>query len=201
MAAGQPYFDECLVTFLSRCSALGLPIEDSADNGSVTLHQIDPGELSPGEFSWQVRNEVEAGANVVVIDSLNGYINAMPEERFLTIQLHEILSYMNQMGVASFLIVAQHGLLGEGMRSPVDTSYLADSVLLLRYFEARGEIHKAISVLKKRSGSHEHSIRELIFSSDGISVGEPLREFSGILTGVPHFEGTTERLTATGEAK
>jgi circadian clock protein KaiC len=178
-------FDEGRGTFITRCDALGLPLRRHLADGMIQLHQVDPGELSPGEFIWRVRDEVDKGAKVVMIDSLNGFLNAMPEERFLIIQLHELLSYMSQKGVASFLIVAQHGLLGAAMKSPVDTSYLADTVVLLRYFETAGEVRKAISVLKKRSGPHEKSIRELTMGNDGLTVGETLHKFRGVLTGVP----------------
>lgn len=179
-------FDEGKRSILKRSKSLGLEIEKYLENKSISLQQIDPAELAPGEFINLVCEAVEKqNARVVVIDSLNGYINAMPEERFLIIQMHELLSYLNQRGVATFMIVSQHGLIGSNMNSPVDVSYLADTVLLLRYFETQGEVHKAISVLKRRSGEHEKSIREVAFSPEGISVGEPLTHFRGVLTGVP----------------
>jgi circadian clock protein KaiC len=131
---------------------------------------------------------------VLIIDSLNGYLNAMPEERFLTIQLHELLTYLAQQGVVTLLLVAQHGLVGSGMVTPVDASYLADSVLLLRFFEAAGRVRKAISVMKKRSGGHEDTIRELTMGPGGICIGAPLEQFQGILTGVPSFLGQPEEL-------
>jgi circadian clock protein KaiC len=165
----------------------------------IDVQQVDPAELSPGEFAHRVRQAVEKdGARVVVIDSLNGYLNAMPEERFLTIQLHELLTYLGRRGVVTLLLVAQHGMMGTSMQSPVDASYLADSVILLRYFEHAGKVKKAVSVVKKRSGHHEESIRELRFSSRGISLSEPLAHFQGVLTGVPirvtpsHNEGGVE---------
>jgi circadian clock protein KaiC len=146
--------------------------------------------MSPGEFAHRVRQSTEEdGARVVVIDSLNGYMNAMPEERFLTIQLHELLTYLGQQGVVTFLVVAQHGLVGNNMLSPVDASYLADSVVLLRYFEARGKIRRAISVIKKRSSAHEDTLREMRMGPDGIWVGEPLEDFHGVLTGLPENLG------------
>jgi hypothetical protein len=152
----------------------------------VQVQQVDPAELSPGEFAFLVRQAVERDqARVVVIDSLNGYMNAMPEEQFLTAQLHELLTYLGRKGVTTLLVVAQHGMMGTNMQSPVDTSYLADSVVLLRYFEYAGKVKKAISVLKKRSGAHEESIRELRFDQHGIHLSEPLVQFRGILTGVP----------------
>jgi circadian clock protein KaiC len=160
--------------------------KEGASAGQVRVTQVDPAELSPGEFAYMVRQSVERdGARVVVIDSLNGYLNAMPEERFLTIQLHELLTYLGRQGVTTLLVVAQHGLMGNGVASPVDASYLADSVVLLRYFENAGHVKKAISVVKKRRGAHEESIRELRFDQNGIHLSEPLTQFQGILTGVP----------------
>ena len=166
--------------------ALGVSFQEGRGAGQVRLQQVDPAELSPGEFAHLVQTAVdEDGARVVVIDSLNGYLNAMPEERFLTIQLHELLTYLGRQGVTTFLVVAQHGLMGSSMQSPVDASYLADSVVLFRFFENAGKVKKAISVMKKRSGPHEESIRELHFDGGGIHLSEPLTQFQGILTGVP----------------
>jgi circadian clock protein KaiC len=181
-------FDESPQTLLSRCDALGIPLAAAADDGRVTLRPVDPVEMSPGEFVHSIRVAVEAGAKVIVIDSLNGYLNAMPEERFLTIQLHELLTYLGQHGVATILIGAHQGLIGGPMQTPVDASYLADAVLLLRYFEARGEVRQALSVVKKRGGRHERTIREFRLDG-GIWVGEALREFRGVLTGVPIYDG------------
>ena len=147
---------------------------------------MDPAELSPGEFVGLVRESVEKNhARVVVIDSLNGYMNAMPEEQFLTAQLHELLTYLGRQGVTTLMVVAQHGMVGAQMQSPIDTSYLADSVVLLRYFEYAGKVKKAISVVKKRSGAHEESIREIRFDGQGIHLSEPLSKFRGILSGIP----------------
>jgi circadian clock protein KaiC len=158
------------------------------------VHQIDPAELSPGEFGSMVRQAVEEDeARIIVIDSLNGYMNAMPEERFLTAQLHELLTYLGRKGVTTIMVVAQHGMLGSSMQAPIDTSYLADSVVLLRYFEYAGKVKKAISVLKKRSGAHEESIRELRFDAKGIHLSEPLTQFRGILTGAPVEVNSMER--------
>jgi len=152
---------------------------------------VDPADLSPGRFVETIRQEVDAhGTRVVVIDSLNGFLAAMPSEAYLDIQLRELLSYLNNCGVVTILVLAQYGILGQGMVSPVDVSYLSDTILLLRYFEYRGEVRQAISVVKKRSGRHERSIRELILETGGIRVGEPLRDFHGVLTGVPVFTGT-----------
>lgn len=181
-------FDESRGTLMARSKALGIDLQPQIDAGGIFVQQIDPAELSPGEFVDIVRRQVEqCAAKVLVIDSLNGYLNAMPEEKFLTIQLHELLTYLGQKGVTTILVVAQHGLMGSAMNSPVDVSYLADSVILTRYFEWRGRVKKAISVVKKRSGSHEETIRELWIGEGGIRVGEPLEDLRGVLTGVPAF--------------
>ncbi|MGE3276829.1 MAG: ATPase domain-containing protein [Vicinamibacterales bacterium] len=179
-------FDESPDTLLPRCRSLGIDIEGPVADGRITLRQVDPAELSPGEFTASIRTAVEQDdARMIVIDSLNGYLNAMPEERFLVIQLHELLMYLGQQGVATLLIGAAHGLVGGPIQSAVDASYLADSVLLLRYFETAGSVRQALSVLKKRAGAHERSIRELKFESGAIRVGPPLTDFSGILSGTP----------------
>jgi circadian clock protein KaiC len=179
-------FDESLQTLEARSKALGIRFDQGRDAGQVQVQQVDPAELSPGEFVHLVRQAVEKDkASIVVIDSLNGYMNAMPEERFLTAQLHELLTYLGRQGVTTLMVVAQHGMLGSNMQSPVDTSYLADSVVLLRYYEYAGKVRKAISVVKKRSGSHEDTIREMRFDSAGIHLSEPLAQFRGILTGTP----------------
>ena len=186
-------FDELKETLLSRSEGTGASLAKYVEEGKVTIQQIDPAELSPGEFVHAVRQSVdEMGARIVIIDSLNGYLNAMPEERFLTIQMHELLTYLNQQGVVTVMVMAQHGFIGANMSSPVDVSYLADGVMLLRYFEANGAIRRALSVVKKRSGAHESTIRELRLTSGGIHVGEPLRNFQGVLTGVPVFNGAGE---------
>jgi circadian clock protein KaiC len=179
-------FDEALATLEARTAGLGIAFKSGIERGSVKLEQVDPAELSPGEFVHRVRRSVERDhAKVVVIDSLNGYLNAMPDERFLIAQLHELLAYLALRGVTTIMVMAQHGLLGSTMQTPVDTSYLADSVVLFRYYELEGQVKKAISVVKKRSGRHEEYIRELIFSSNGISVSAPLKEYRGILSGIP----------------
>jgi circadian clock protein KaiC len=180
-------FDERLETILERTAGLGLDIAPDLKAGRISVQPIDAAELSPGEFAHRVRAAVEGvdgnpAAKIVVIDSLNGYLQAMPEERFLIAQLHELLSYLGHRGVVTFLIVAQHGLVGN-MHSPIDTTYLADTVVLFRFFEVAGEVKQAISVVKKRSGNHERTIRELALAADGIRVGEPLRDFQGILSG------------------
>ena len=179
-------FDESLATLETRTKALGINLIAGLSAGQVQVHQIDPAEMSPGEFAALVRKAVEQNnARIIVIDSLNGYMHAMPEEQFLTAQLHELLMYLGRQGVTTLMVVAQHGLMGTNMHAPVDTSYLADSVVLLRYFEYAGKVKKAISVVKKRSGAHEESIRELRFDENGIHLSEPLVNFRGILTGVP----------------
>ena len=181
-------FDEGKRTLLKRSKALGIDLEPLIENGKISVTQIDPAEVSPGEFMMLVREEVEKkGAETIVIDSLNGYMHAMPEERFLVVQMHELLSYLRQMDVTTFLVVAQHGLLGSAMESIVDVSYLADNVLLFRYFEAKGAVRQAISVVKRRGGRHERTIRELKLENAKINVGEPLENFQGVLTGTPQF--------------
>jgi circadian clock protein KaiC len=182
-------FDEGRGTIEARASTLGLPLQKHVNSGLIRFQQIDPAELSPGEFAAEVRRSVEEDqARVVIIDSLNGYLNAMPDERFLILQMHELLSYLGQQGVLTLLLLAQHGLVGP-MESPIDLSYLSDAVLMLRYFEFAGTVRRALSVVKKRSGKHEHTIREFRLSSDGISVGPPLTEFSGVFSGTPRFIG------------
>ena len=183
-------FDERPQTLLSRCDELQITLAEARDAGLVAIQQVDPAELTPGEFIHVIRQSVENGAKIVVIDSLNGYLNAMPEERFLTIQLHELLMFLGQRGVATILVGAHQGLIGAQMQTPIDASYLADAVVLLRYFEIRGEVRQALSVVKKRGGRHERTIREYRLERDGIHVGDALREFRGILTGVPIYEGS-----------
>ena len=183
-------FDETRQSFRVRSRGLGMDLDTHLDKGLVHLEQVDPAELSPGEFVHRIRWGVEEKRwRVVVIDSLNGLMNSMSEEQALTVQLHELLSYLNQVGVASFMVLAQYGLLGAAVSSPTDVSYLADNVLLLRYFEAAGEVRQAISVVKRRSGPHERSIRELRMSTGQLSIGEPLTNFVGVLTGTPEYKG------------
>jgi circadian clock protein KaiC len=186
-------FDEGLNTLFTRTTALGIGLSKHVESGTVTVQQVDLGELSPGELVQAVREVVEKnGADIIVLDSLNGYLNAMPEERFLIIQLHELLMYLGQAGVASILISAHRGIIGTHMVSPVDASYLADAVILMRYFETGGEVRQAISVVKKRGGAHERTIREFKLSGGKIQVGPPLSEFRGILMGVPVLEQKAE---------
>lgn len=179
-------FDESVATLTSRAEGLGIAIKRHLDAKRIRIQQVDPGELSPGEFIYRIRGAVEKeAARVIVVDSLNGYLNAMPEERFLTIQLHEMLTYLGQQGVITLMVVAQKGLLGSGMQTPVDASYLADTVIALRYFEAKGALKRAISVVKKRSGMHEDTLREMRLGDGGIALGEPLHNFHGIMSGIP----------------
>jgi circadian clock protein KaiC len=188
-------FDETTETMLERARGLNMELDSHIESGRVVVQQIDPAEISPGEFVSRARSFAEtSGTTIIVIDSLNGLLNAMPGEEFLLLQLHELLSYLNQRGVATLMTLAQAGIVGSQMASPVDVSYLADSVLLFRYFEAGGTVRQALSVVKKRTGAHERTIRELTFASNGIVVGRALSEFEGILTGVPRFAGSTEKL-------
>ncbi len=183
-------FDETRQSFTVRSRGLGMDLDPYFDDGTIYLEQVDPAELSPGEFVHRIRAGVEEKKwRIVVIDSLNGLLNSMSEEQALTVQLHELLSYLNQVGVASFMVLAQYGILGSAISSPTDVSYLADNVLLLRYFEAGGEVRQAISVMKRRSGPHERSIRELQMTSGKLIIGDPLRDFIGVLTGTPEYTG------------
>jgi circadian clock protein KaiC len=179
-------FDESANTLFSRTAGLGIPLREHAEAGRIDVRQVDPAELSPGELVHQMRRAVqEHGTSVVVIDSLNGYLNSMPDEKFLIVQLHELLTYLGQHGVATMLIAAHQGMISSQMSSPVDASYLADAVILLRYFEAEGEVRQAISVVKMRGGEHERTIRDFSMKGGRIAIGEPLREYRGVLTGVP----------------
>lgn len=181
-------FDESPTTLLARSSSLGQDLRPHLESGTVEFRQVDPAELAPGEFTAQVRDAVEhRNVRLVVIDSLNGYLHAMPEESFLILQLHELLTYLGQMGVVTIMVVAQHGLVGQ-MDSPLDVSYLADAVMVFRHFEIDGRLRKALSMLKRRSGPHETTIRELFMDSSGVSVGAPMGELRGIMTGLPEHE-------------
>jgi circadian clock protein KaiC len=186
-------FDEVMHTLIERseklCDTKRGGIRAFMQDGHLHVQQINPAEMSPGAFAHEVRRSVERGARVIVIDSLNGYLNAMPEERFLTTHLHELFAFLNQQGILTIIVVAQHGMFAAGSPAgDIDVSYLADTVLLFRYFEASGEVKQAISVFKKRTGPHDRSIRELSIDEAGFSVGEPLRHFHGILTGIPQYE-------------
>ncbi len=187
-------FEESEQSLFVRAEGLGFDLRGHVDSGMIEIINLIPGEITPSEFACLVRRSVENDeqgrcVSIVAIDSLNGYLNAMPHEKFLIIQLYELLQYLNKRSILTLVVVAQHGMLGQAMGSPVDTSYLADSVVLFRYFEASGEIRQAISVVKKRTGRHERSIREFKLSGRGIEIGPPLTQFRGILTGVPSFVG------------
>ncbi|MDI1275148.1 ATPase domain-containing protein [Polaromonas sp.] len=184
-------FEEAASNLLNRADGLGMRVRGPYTEGLLTIQQIDPAELSPGEFATAVCRAADEGAKVVVIDSVNGYLNAMPDERFLTTHLHELLTYLGQRGVVTILVGVQQGMLGGQMSTTVDASYLADNVLMLRYFEHDGEVKQAVSVFKKRGSLHERTIRQFSMSADGIHVGEVLRGFRGILTGVPVYLGNT----------
>jgi circadian clock protein KaiC len=188
-------FDETLATLEIRCKGLGLDIRKHVASGKLAFRQVDAAELSPGQLVHEIRQLVEnQNLKLLIIDSLNGFLNAMPGEQFLAMQLHELLAYLSQKGVSTLMTVAQHGFVGTNIDTPVDVSYLADSVLLFRYFEAAGEVRQALSVIKKRSGEHERTIRELVMKNGTIAVGDVLTEFDGVLTGTPKYRGEVERL-------
>jgi circadian clock protein KaiC len=186
-------FDEELELLITRAKGLAIDLDAMLATGLLDLQQIDAAQLSPGEFSERVRRSIEKGAKTVVIDSLNGYQAAMPQEQALILHMHELIQYANRQGVTSFLTVAQHGLIGD-MKSPVDLTYLADTVILLRYFEALGRVRRAISVVKKRTSAHENTIREYKLGAAGLTMGEPLTEFHGVLRGVPTMTGDGAKL-------
>ena len=191
-ASAMFLFEEARNNLLNRCANLGMDMSGAIDNGLLTVQQIDPAELAPGQFAHAIVQAVERGVRVVVIDSLNGYLNAVPDERFLTIYLHELLTYLGQRGVVSIIVGVQQGMIGTGMTTTVDASYIADNVIMLRYFEAAGEVRQAISVFKKRGSSHERTIRRFQVTRGGIKVGEVLKNFHGILTGVPTYTGDAD---------
>jgi circadian clock protein KaiC len=184
-------FDESVGTYVERSAGLGFDVKEIIAKGKLLLRQVDPAELAPGEFASLVRQTVERnGTRIVVIDSLTGYLNAMPSERLLTLHLHELLTYLARQGVTTIMILAQHGLVGAaGGTAPVDTSYLADTVLLLRYFETHGAVSIALSVIKKRTGMHERTIRPLRFDDGKLTIGEPITDFVGVLSGIPRLVG------------
>ncbi|HET7504413.1 MAG TPA: ATPase domain-containing protein [Kofleriaceae bacterium] len=190
-------FDERVETVIARTRALGADLTEHVASGALLMQQVDPAELSAGEFAFRVDAAVRnRDCRLLVIDSLNGYLHAMAEEKQLSVQLHELLAYLGNCGVATIMVMAQHGLTGT-MRAPVDVSYLSDTLVLLRHFEAEGRIRKAISVLKKRSGAHENTLREITISSEGIRVGAPLAQFTGVLTGVPKYVGESTLLAGS----
>ncbi len=193
-------FDEGRATMLARAAAMGMDLTPHLDSGQLTIQQIDPAELSAGEFSSWVRNAVERdGASFVAIDSLNAFLQAMPGEKFLMLQMHELLSYLNQQGVLTVIILGQHGMIGE-IRSDVDLSYLSDAIVLFRYFEAGGNVLKAVSIGKSRASPHEGSIREFRMTAQGIAIGEPLADFEGVLTGLPNYRGRTPMMGSVPDA-
>jgi circadian clock protein KaiC len=188
-------FDETLATLIIRAKGLGLDISKHIESEKLVLRQMDAAALSPGQFVHEIRKLVEKqDLKLLIIDSLNGFLNAMPGEKFLAMQLHELLAYLGQKGVATLMTVAQHGFVGSNIDTPVDVSYLADTVLLFRYFEAVGEVRQALSVIKKRSGEHERTIRELVMKNGKVAVGSVLKEFDGVLTGSPTYRGGLESL-------
>jgi circadian clock protein KaiC len=195
-------FDERRATFMARCDALGMRASERVASGHLVVQQIEPGVISPGEFSHRVRHFVEnEDVRIVGIDTLNGYLNAIPTADAALIRMHELLSFLNENGVATMIVLAQHGMVGAVMPVPIDLSYLADVIVLLRFFEAEGEVRKAISVVKKRTGRHENSIRELRLGPDRIQVGDPLRQFHGVLTGVPQYVGSAKPLLNDDESR
>jgi circadian clock protein KaiC len=183
-------FDEQRSTFLSRGDELGMSISKYVDSNMIRLAKVEPGSMSPGEFSHSVRKSVEDdGVRVVLIDSLTGYLTAIPEREAAVVRLHELTSYLASCGVATFLTVAQQGMLGQAMISPIDVSYIADTIFMMRFFEAGGTVHKALSVIKKRTGRHETSIREFAIQDNRLRVGAPLTQFRGVLGGIPEYLG------------
>jgi circadian clock protein KaiC len=188
-------FDERMTTFTLRSAALGMDMEPARKSGQLKMTQVEPTELSPGEFASQVVRAVEDDkCSLVIVDSINGYMQSMPEERLLPIQIHELLSFLSNNGVTCIMTLVQHGIFGNPVDEAVEVSYLADTVLLMRYFEVSGTVRQAISVVKKRSSDHERTIRECRVQKGGLFVGEPLRDFQGVLTGVPHYVGASEPL-------
>jgi circadian clock protein KaiC len=184
-------FDEELGLLFNRMLKMGIDLAALQKSGQLIIEQVDAAELSPGEFAHRVRRQVdEKDIKTVVIDSLNGYQAAMPHENSLVLHIHELLQYLNRRGASTFVTVAQHGLVGD-MKAPVDVTYLADTVILLRYFEAFGSVRRAISIIKKRTGSHEATIREYRIDNRGLTIGEPLTSFHGVLRGVPSYSGNT----------
>jgi circadian clock protein KaiC len=189
-------FDETVRTFRARAEKLGFSIASLEAADILTLRHIDSAELSPGQFTNMVMQAVDDGVRTVVIDSLSGYLSTMPEERFLVAYLHELLTTLSHRNVLTILTLAQHGLVGQQVAAPIDVSYLSDTVLLIRYFEAFGEVRRALTVVKKRSGPHEVTVREMYIGAGGVTIGEPLADFEGVLSGVPRFTGDARQLGA-----
>jgi circadian clock protein KaiC len=187
-------FDEGLQTLLHRSKALGMDVQPFLDAGQLEIRLLDPAEVSPGQFVNLIRRAVDEGARTVVIDSLNAYLKAMPGDKHLMLQMHEVLTFLNQVGVVTILILAEHGVIGD-MRTDVDMSYLSDSVMMFRFFEARGRLLKAVSVVKSRTTAHELTIREFRMSSRGLEVGDALTDFEGVMTGVAAYKGALPLLS------
>ncbi|MGC1370551.1 MAG: ATPase domain-containing protein [Candidatus Sulfotelmatobacter sp.] len=183
-------FEEAPRTLITRAAGLGIDIRPHLESGKICIQRVDPAELTPGELVAAVQYQVEhANSRMVVLDSLNGYLQSMPGEKFLAVHLHELLAYLGNRGVLTLMVLAQAGSMGPALQSAVDVSYLADNILLLRYFESQGDLRQAISIVKRRSGNHEHTIRELRLLPGRIQIGKPLHEFQGVLTGTPTFLG------------
>jgi circadian clock protein KaiC len=168
-----------------------MDVRPHIERGQLDIQQIDPAELSPGEFASRVKTAVEGGSTFLIVDSLNAYLQSMPGEQYLLLQMHELLSYLNQQGITTVIILGQHGLVGD-MRSDIDLSYLSDTILMFRFFEAKGEVRSAISAVKSRTSAHERTIREFRLSAKGLQVGDALRDFEGVLTGLPSYKGTVD---------
>ncbi len=194
-------FDEGFTTFFARSAALGMDLRPFVDKGLLQLHHIDPAELSPGEFAQMLRDAVERDkVDFIVIDSLNAYMQAMPGEQYLILQMHELLSYLNQQGVTTVLVLGQHGIIGE-VKSDVDLSYLSDSTVLMRFFESDGRLRRALTVIKSRAAEHALTIHELQLNSEGVRIGEALVGFEGVLTGLPSYRGATPMMSTVTHAE
>ncbi|MGZ3652059.1 MAG: ATPase domain-containing protein, partial [Bdellovibrionota bacterium] len=194
-------FEESAHSIVSRSAAFGLDFGPLEKEGLITIRKISPAEVSPGEFAESVRTQVETeGVRLVVIDSLSGYLHSMPEQKFLILQMHELLAHLNQRGVATIAVLTQSGMMGQ-MHSQVDLTYLADTVLITRFFEYRGSVKNAVSVVKKRTGAHEKTIREFVIDSHGLHVGQALDEFQGVLTGVPRYVGKSAAMLKRGASQ
>lgn len=195
-------FDERIGTMLLRSKAMGMDLQKCMDDGTLTVSQIDPAEIPPGEFAWRIRREVEdRNCRLVIVDSLAGYLTAMTQEQHLLLQMHEMLSFLNQSGVVTLLINPQAGLVGTMATASLNISYVADAVILIRFFEAQGRMRKAVSIIKNRGGAHEDTIRELRIDSHGVRIGEPLVEFSGIMTGTPQYVGSRKLMEDRDSAR
>ena len=193
-------FDEGIATMMARSKAMGMNLQSHIDSGALQIFQIDPAEVTPGEFASWIRRAVEKdGVRFIAIDSLNAFLQAMPGEKYLLLQMHEMLSYLNQQGVITMLVLGQHGIVGD-VRSEIDLSYLSDTIVLFRYFEARGNVLKAISVAKSRTTEHQGSIREFRLTNTGVEIGKPLKDFEGVLTGLPNYRGETALMSASPAA-